>query len=113
MIPERSASVNLNGGAPDGIAIAIDVKRVVGGADDDRDWSARAALRLPVVVIIRERAQHLGRKILRRKHQAGFDARCGTGVLPSPTTTVPPFDVSLKSSCEKSYGRRMQPWLAG
>jgi hypothetical protein len=33
--------------------------------------------------------------------------------LPSPTTTVPPFDVALKSNCEKSKGRRMQPWLAG
>src|SRR5205814_8267271 len=113
MVPERSASVNLDGGAPDGIAIAIDVKRAVGGADDDRDRSARAALRVPVVVITRERAQHLGPKILWREHQAGFDARCGTGVLPPPTTTVPPFAVSLKSNCEKSNGRRMQPWLAG
>src|SRR5436190_15817004 len=69
MLPERSASVNLDGGAPDGITIAIDVKRAVGGADDDRDRSARAALRVPVVVITRERAQHLGPKILWREHQ--------------------------------------------
>src|SRR4029434_7377308 len=51
---ERSASLNLDGGAPDGIAIAIDVSRAVGGADDNRDRSARAALRVPVVVITRE-----------------------------------------------------------
>ena len=43
----------------------------------------------------------------------GFDARCGTGTLPSPTTTVPPLEVTLKSNCEKSNGMRMQPWLAG
>jgi len=43
----------------------------------------------------------------------GFDARWGTGVFPSPTTTVPPLAVTLKSNCEKSYGMRMQPWLAG
>src|SRR5438552_10573054 len=54
MVSERSASVNLNGGAPDGIAIAIDVKRAVRRADNDSDWSTRAALRLPVVLIIRQ-----------------------------------------------------------
>src|SRR5437773_1464264 len=74
MVPERSASINLDGSAPDGIAIAIDVKRAVGGADDDRDRSARAALRLPVVVITSEWAQHLRRKIFRREHQSGI--RC-------------------------------------
>src|SRR5947207_10979620 len=74
MVPERSTSVNLDGGAPNGIAIAIDVKRAVGGADDDRDRPARAALRVPVVAIIRERAQHLRRKILWREHQSGI--RC-------------------------------------
>src|SRR5438876_5686161 len=47
MVSQRSASVNLNGGAPDGIAIAIDVKRAVRGADNDSDWSTRAALWLP------------------------------------------------------------------
>src|SRR5438094_9319322 len=72
MVSERSASVNLNGGAPDGIAIAIDVKRAVRRADDDRDRSIRAALGLPVVVIIRQWAQHLRREILRRKHQSGI-----------------------------------------
>src|SRR4029453_537180 len=72
MVPERSASVNLDGGAPDGVAIAIDVKRAVGGTDDNRDRSARAALRVPVIGIIRERAQHLRREILRREHQAGI-----------------------------------------
>src|SRR5207247_6589523 len=60
--------------APDGIAIAIDVKRAVRRADDDRDRSTRAALRVPVVAIIRERAQHLRRKILWREHQSGI--RC-------------------------------------
>src|SRR5205809_5705065 len=74
MVSKRSASVNLDGGAPDGIAIAIDVKRAVGGADDDRDRSARAALWVPVVAIPRERAQQLRRKILRREHQSGI--RC-------------------------------------
>jgi hypothetical protein len=72
MVPERSASVNLDRGAPDGIAIAIDVKRAVGGAHDDRDRPARTALRLPVVTIIHEWAQHFRRKILRRKHQSGI-----------------------------------------
>src|ERR1051325_1790712 len=32
-----------------------------------------------------------------------------SGVLPSPTTTVPPFAVALNSNWEKSYGNRMQP----
>src|SRR5260370_42303716 len=68
MVPERSASVNLDGGAPDGIAVTINVERAVGGAHDDRDRPARAALWLPVVTIIRKWAQHLSRKILRGKH---------------------------------------------
>src|SRR5438094_3550865 len=72
MVPERSASVYLNGGEPDGIAIAIDVKRAVRRADDDRNRSTRAALGLPVVVTLRERPQHFRRKILRRKHQSGI-----------------------------------------
>ena len=74
MVPEQSASVDFDGGAPDGIAIAIDVKRAIGGADDDGDRSARTALRLPVIIIMREWAQHLRRKILRREHQSGI--RC-------------------------------------
>src|SRR5205809_2086039 len=74
MVPERSTSVNLDGGAPDRIAIAIDVTHAVGGADAHRDRSARAALWVPVVAIIRERAQHLRRKILWREHQSGI--RC-------------------------------------
>src|SRR4029077_15345168 len=40
VVSERSAPVNLDGGAPDGIAVTIDVKRAVGGADDHRDRSA-------------------------------------------------------------------------
>src|SRR6516165_9799115 len=40
----------------------------------------------------------------------GLDARCGCGVLPAPITTVPPFDVASKSSAEKSYSSRMQPF---
>src|SRR6266480_1137081 len=72
MVSERSTSVNLDGGAPDGIAVAIDVKRAVGGADDDRDRSVRAALWVPVVLIIRERSQHFLRHILRCEHQAGI-----------------------------------------
>src|SRR6266568_1641652 len=62
MVPERSASINLDGGAPDGIAVTINVERAVGGAHDDRDRSARAALRVPVVAILREWAQHLRRE---------------------------------------------------
>src|SRR5205823_3000572 len=72
MIPERSASVDLDGGTPDGIAVAIDVEHAVGGADDNRDGSARTALRVPVVRVMRERAQHFRRKILRREHQPGI-----------------------------------------
>src|SRR5437762_10573113 len=83
-VSERSASDNLDGGAPDGIAIAIDVKRAVGGADDDRDRPARAALRLPVVIIIRERAQHFRRKILRRKHQSGIRRKMRHGRFAIP-----------------------------
>src|SRR6478609_10152323 len=74
MVSERSASVNLDRGASDGIPIAIDVKRAVGSADNDRDRSARAALRVPVVGIFRERVQHLRREILWREQQSG--TRC-------------------------------------
>jgi hypothetical protein len=70
MVAKRSASVNLEGGAPDRIAVAIDVKRAIGGADDDCDWSARAALRVPGIVVTRERTQHFGRHILWREQQA-------------------------------------------
>src|SRR5438093_1256313 len=72
MVSKRSASLNLDGGAPYGIAIAIDVKRAVGSADDDRNRSAGAALRFPIVIIIREWPQHFRRKILRREHQSGI-----------------------------------------
>src|SRR5215510_8627613 len=54
-----------------------------------------------------------GEKSLGARSKPGFEARCGVGVLPSPTTTVPPLDVALNSNCEKSYGNRTQPWLAG
>src|SRR5205814_3134837 len=72
MVPKRTASVNLEGGAPDGIAIAIDVKRAIGGADDNCNRSTRASLRVPVIGVMRERTQHLRRKVLRREHQAGI-----------------------------------------
>src|SRR5207237_8776083 len=72
VIPERAASVNLDGGASDGIAIAIDVKRAIGGADDDSNRSARAALRVPVVVMLRQHSQDLGSETLGPAHQAGI-----------------------------------------
>src|SRR5882724_11723687 len=71
MVSERFASLNLNGSAPNRIAVTINIKRAIGGADDDGDRSARAALRIPIVAIMRKWAQHLRRKILRREHQAG------------------------------------------
>src|SRR5205807_4676667 len=43
----------------------------------------------------------------------GFAAKRGCAFVSSPITTVPPLPVIPKSSVEKSYGIRMQPWLAG
>jgi len=34
----------------------------------------------------------------------GLEARCGCGRLPSPITTVPPFEVASKSSAENLLG---------
>src|SRR2546430_17085186 len=113
MVPERSMSVNLDGGAPDGIAVAIDVKRAVGGADDDRDGPFELRSGFQSYSLCVSGRSISGGISFGASIRPGFDARCGTGVLPSPTTTVPPFDVSLKSNCEKSKGRLMQPWLAG
>ena len=71
MIAERSSSADLHPGAPDRVAIVIDIDRPVGAAHDHRDRPPRAALGMPVVIILRQRAQHLRREILGCEHQPG------------------------------------------
>src|SRR4030095_10974631 len=66
-IAKRSTATDLKRGAANRLTIAIDIDRFVGGANYHRDRPARAALRIPVVLVLRERAYHRGCEILRRK----------------------------------------------
>src|SRR5215217_1250522 len=72
MVAEWAASADFDRSAADWIAVAVNIGRSVGSANHDRDRSARAALRMPVVIVILKRAQHFGGKVLRREHQSGI-----------------------------------------
>src|SRR6476469_1570527 len=54
-----------HGGAPDRLTIAIDINGAVSRADYHRHWTFSAALRIPVIIILRQRAKHSRSEICR------------------------------------------------
>jgi len=89
-------------GAADWFAIAIDIDRAVRAADEDGNRPSRAPLRLPLVFAAREGLSMSGVKSFGASRIPGLAAKCGPGLLSSPMTTVQPREVIEKSSFEKS-----------
>src|SRR5207248_8830346 len=54
-----------HGGAPDRLAIAIDINGAVSRADYHRHWSFSAAVGIPVIIILCQRAEHSRSEICR------------------------------------------------
>src|SRR5262245_37233262 len=55
---ETTATTNINGRASDGVTIAVNVQRTIGRAKHNRDWPLGTALGAPVVIVLRESANH-------------------------------------------------------
>src|SRR5436190_14422297 len=68
---ESTAASYLDRSASDRLTIAVSVHGAVGATHYDGNGTARAPLRIPIVIVAPERTQHVRRKILRRQHQAG------------------------------------------
>ena len=54
----KPATLDLKRSATDWIAVAINVERLISRTDDDGNRTARAAFRMPIVLICSERTQH-------------------------------------------------------
>src|SRR6476661_8504874 len=67
--PEHSLLGDFNRGPSYGIAVAIDIHGAVSGADDNRNWTCRTSFRMPIIVVLSQRTEHLRRQIGRSQHK--------------------------------------------